>query len=383
MNLREYEEQDKAAALALRNTLFPPIAEPDWDRVTTAAVAYEGDRLVGVIPFNVRDYVLADGVTARLAIANSVGVAEDLQGSGIGTRMMAVSKTFLPAHAEATIVYTGPEVGSPQYRFYRRTAYHDLFYPRKWRRQAPGTAERERSTHLELTDLSGIEPELGRLSAACFRGTAGYPPRAPGYWQAALQSHIFVELPCAEYRLTLVLEREQPVAYALSGLRDGVAVVLEWAAPEPGSAARLWRGLADLAAAWGATETTVYAQETRPDWAGPLADAGFVRLPRRDVVVGHVVAPQALYERWVQGGSAPDVRIWTPEREVELDGGGSRVELEMAEPLYHRLLLGRLDLAHALASQFVTVRAGSAAALQQLADLFRPQPWVHHELDYL
>jgi hypothetical protein len=114
-----------------------------------------------------------------------------------------------------------------------------------------------------------------------------------------------------------------------------------------------------------------------------LTGAGFVRLPRRDVVVGHVVAPQALYERWTRGAAAPDLAIWTPEREVELDGGGPRVELEMAEPLYHRLLLGRLDLAHALASQFVTVRAGTEAALQRLADLFRPQPWVHHELDYL
>jgi GNAT superfamily N-acetyltransferase len=383
MNVREYTREDREAALALRNTLFPPIAETDWDRVTAAAVAYEGERLVGVIPFNVREYVLGEGVTARLAIANSVGVAEDLQGGGIGTRMMAASKTFLSDHAEATIVYTGPEVGSPQYRFYRRTAYHDLFYPRKWRRPAGAPEGSERATHLDPADLSGVEPELVRLHAACFRGTAGYPPRVPGYWREALRSHIFVELPCSEYRLTLVGDGERPVAYAVSGLRDGATVVLEWAAPERGSAARLWSALADLTATWGATETILSAQETWPEWAGSLADAGFVRLPRQDVLVGHVLAPQALYERWTRGAPAPDVAIWTPEREVELGGGGSRVELEMAEPLYHRMLLGRLDLAHALASQFVTVRAGSEADLQQLAHIFRPQPWVHHELDYL
>lgn len=383
MNVREYTGEDRGAALALRNTLFPPIAETDWDRMTTAAVAHEGDRLVGVIPFNVREYVLREGVTARLAIANSVGVAEDLQGGGIGTLMMAGSKTFLAAHAEATIVYTGPEVGSPQYRFYRRTAYHDLFYPRQWRRPAGGAAHPEGSTHVGLADLPDLEPELGRLYAACFRGTGGYPPRAPGYWRAALESHIFVEMPCSDYRLTLVREGERLLAYALSGLRDGTAVVLEWAAPEPAAVARLWRALAGLEAAWAATETTVYAQETRNDWADSLADAGFVRLPRRDVLVGHVVAPQALYQRWRRGASGPDLAIWTPEREVELGGGGARVELEMAEPLYHRLLLGRLDMTHALASQFVTVRSGTAAGLEELTDIFRPQPWVHHELDYL
>ncbi|HEU0114575.1 MAG TPA: GNAT family N-acetyltransferase, partial [Thermomicrobiales bacterium] len=136
----ERRPKDDAAALALRNAVFPPIGPAHWADSQVAAVAYRDDRLVGVIPFIVRPFALAPGVVIRAAFANSVAVAEDLRDQGIGSRMMAAAQRFLPTHADAMCVYTGNEAAGPQYRFYRRTGHHDLLYPHRMTKPAPANA---------------------------------------------------------------------------------------------------------------------------------------------------------------------------------------------------------------------------------------------------
>ena len=131
LEVREYRAEDASAALALRNRVFPPIGPEDWAKSQTAAVALLDGRLVGVIPFTIRSFTLAPDAMIRAAFANSVAVAEDLRGMGIGTRMMDSARLFLAARAEAMCVYTGHEATGPQYRFYHRSGHHDLLYPRR------------------------------------------------------------------------------------------------------------------------------------------------------------------------------------------------------------------------------------------------------------
>src|SRR5919109_2948665 len=138
LQVRELSPDDAEPALRLRNRIFSPIGREHWAQNQTAAVAYLGPTLVGVIPFTVREFVIAPEVSIRVAMANAVGVADGHRGRGIGSRMMEAARQFLPGRADAAFVYTGTEAGGPQYRFYRRTGHHDLLYPRRWRRAGGG-----------------------------------------------------------------------------------------------------------------------------------------------------------------------------------------------------------------------------------------------------
>jgi len=104
LEVREYRPEDAAAALALRNAVFSPIGPEHWPQSQTAAVALLDGRMVGVIPFTIRDFEIAPGVAIRGAFANSVAVAEGYRDRGIGTRMMAEARSFLPRRAEAMFV---------------------------------------------------------------------------------------------------------------------------------------------------------------------------------------------------------------------------------------------------------------------------------------
>ncbi|HEU5432989.1 MAG TPA: GNAT family N-acetyltransferase, partial [Thermomicrobiales bacterium] len=196
IEVRERRPDDDDSALALRNAVFPPIAPEDWVKSQAAAIARLDDRLVGVIPFIIRPFVLAPGVVIRAAFANSVAVAADLRDQGIGSRMMAAARQFLPAHADAMCVYTGREAEGPQYRFYRRTGHHDLLYPHRMTKPTPAPAVLPGGAAVAATDeIESVEAALLDVFAQCFAGRGGFPQREPGYWRQALASHIFVEVP--------------------------------------------------------------------------------------------------------------------------------------------------------------------------------------------
>jgi GNAT superfamily N-acetyltransferase len=374
LEVRELAPGDAERALALRNAIFEPIGEEHWAQNHTAAVAYLGSRLVGVIPFVVRELVIAPDVSIRVAVANAVGVADGHRGDGIGGRMMAAAREFLPAHADAALVYTATEAGGPQYRFYRRTGHHDLLYPRLWRRTV-GQREPAAGAVRSLEEALGMQDELLRVYRACFGRYGGHVRREPGYWTAAFESMIFVARPHDAFAMAAA-----PGAYALAGLRLGQAVVLEWAAVDEAAADRLWPVVEGLARRWDARETVVYAQELTGPFPAALPRAGFSPDPRDDVLCGQVLR---LGDVFAARRPAVTAAIWTPEREVPLGPGEPDLVLEMKEATLHRLLLAREDLAALVRRQDVTVRAGDLDAVAELSRALTPAPWAHHHLDWV
>jgi GNAT superfamily N-acetyltransferase len=382
---RELAPGDSERALRLRNAIFPSIDHEHWAQNQTAAVAYLGQTLVGVIPFTIREFVIAPEVSIQVATANSVGVADGHRGAGIGSRMMDAAREFLPRWADATFVYTATEAGGPQYRFYRRCGYQDLLYPRRMRRTVgrqppstdPGCAMRS------LDAALGMQDDLLRVYQACFAGYGGVPPRAPGYWTTAFESQIFVALAYEEFAMAAVSGASRLEAYALAGLRRGDAVVLEWAAIDEPAADRLWGMVERLARRWGTRETVVYAQELTGPFPAALTRAAFSSDPRDDVLCGQVLRPQDVFAgRWPDR-PAPTVAIWTPRRELRLGPGRPEVVLEMKEATLHRLLLARVDLSALVRRQYVTVRVGDLDAVNTISRALAPAPWAYHHLDYL
>src|SRR5262249_14132258 len=153
-------------------------------------------QMVGVIPFTVRDFEIAPGVAIRGAFANSVAVAEGYRDRGIGTRMMAEARSFLPRWAEAMFVYTGDEREGLPYRVYIRTGPPDLSSRRRLRWATPaGVSQPPGAEVLPVEATEALEADLLDVYTACYAQCAGTPPRRPGYWRQALASHIFVEIP--------------------------------------------------------------------------------------------------------------------------------------------------------------------------------------------
>jgi GNAT superfamily N-acetyltransferase len=388
LEVRECRPDDDDAALALRNRVFPPIGREHWDQSQTAAVARLDGRLVGVIPFAVRSFALAPGVEIRAAFANSVAVAEDLRGMGIGSRMMDAARQFLPARADAMCVYTGHEAAGPQYRFYHRSGHHDLLYPRLMtmpvldqRKVPPPGVEL-----VSIDEVSTVEADLLELFSACYEGWGGFPVRELGYWRRALASQIFVEIPYEAFDLILARDTGRLSAYAIAGTREQETVVLEAAARDGAAAAPLWEAVAALAGSRNSRQISI----SGPDFGTPLHDsllrAGFTAQPRDDVLAGQIVAPESVYAaslRVAGGGDQPTFEVWTPERTLRLGSGETGLRLEMKEGDLHRLLLRRLDLDSAIRQQRVTVRTGDWDSIRRVARVLAPTPWVYHHLDYI
>ena len=389
IEVRERRPDDDAAALALRNAVFPPIDPDHWADSQSAAVAFLDGRLVGVIPFIIRPFVIAPGVVIRAAFANSVAVAEDLRDQGIGSRMMAAAQRFLPAHADAMCVYTGREADGLQYRFYRRTGHHDLLYPHRMTKPAPaGEHALPHGATLAASDaIPEREAELRDVFADCFAGWGGFPARERGYWRRALASHIFVEVPYDAFDLVLVRDDgDRLTAYAIAGTRERETVVLEAAARDAAAAATLWEAVGALAASRQAAQVAIHGQDFGTPLHASLLAAGFAPEPRDDVLSGRVVAPEAVYDaslRAATDGERPAFEVWTPVGSFRFGSGAPPLRLEMKDDDLHRLLLRRLDLASAIGEQRVTVREGSAEQVRRAAAALAPIPWVYHHLDYI
>jgi GNAT superfamily N-acetyltransferase len=387
VEVRECRPDDTDAALALRNQVFPPIGPGHWAQSQTAAIARLHDRLVGVIPFIVRSFKLAPGVVIRAAFANSVAVAEDLRGAGIGTRMMDAARLFLPARADAMCVYTANEAAGPQYRFYRRTGHHDLLYPRRMTMPAPSPQEvlPTEAALVSIDEVSTLEADLLDVYAECYSGWGGSPVREFGYWQLALDSQIFVEIPYEAFDLVVVRGLGQLSAYAIAGTREQETVVLECASRGTATSSALWKAMAALAALRKSKRIAIYGQDFGMPLYDSLLQAGFIAHPRYDVLSGQVVRPESVYEDSLRaaGGDWPAFEAWTPQRTVRLGPGEASVQLEMKEDDLHRLLLRRLDLVSAVREQRVTVRGGGWDQVRRVASVLAPVPWVYHHLDYV
>ena len=132
LSCREYQPGDTADILEVRNAIFPPLTEEEWDRYcpgNTASLAYRVGEPVGAIPLDQREFVLAPGLTVPVAFEHGVGVKEEYRSQGIGTAMIEAAREFMADRCDLLMVYRGME-RSPGYRFYIKSGHWDLLYTR-------------------------------------------------------------------------------------------------------------------------------------------------------------------------------------------------------------------------------------------------------------
>jgi GNAT superfamily N-acetyltransferase len=386
LEVREYVEGDEEECLALRNDVFPPISPEDWRQDDTAAVARLGGRVVGIVPFVVRAFRLRADLVVRAAFANSVAVAADCRGQGIGSAMMREASQFLRSRADAMMVYTGDEVAGRPYHFYRGTGHADLAYPaRAHLTGAQGRAIRTEveAEKVDASQVGHLEADMLAAFEVAWSGYGGFAHHEAGYYRRALSSHIFVELPVEELLLLKALPGGRLEGYCLVGIRPQGISVLEWAWSSREGEEAVVSALWHLSQKRGVGATVWTCRSPFRPFGGEVWR--WERERRYDVLVGRCIRPENLWAGvGLEGGLSLRLEVWTPEGELVLgEEGAPLLRLEMKRAQLDQLLLCRRNLEEDVRLQRVTVAAGTWEMVLAASSVLRASPWECHQLDYI
>jgi GNAT superfamily N-acetyltransferase len=392
---REYEPGDAEGYLRVHDAAFPAMEKDFWREFSqgpvTAAVAELNGEVVGAVPFHLRRFQVAPGVTISVAVEFSVCVRADLRGQGVGSRLMAEAREFLAGRCLAMMVYRGGEQ-TPGYRFYAANGHHDLLYVRPWTHAGAaigGQASETEVTEIAWAEFLDREAEFLEVFHRAYAGYGGFPHRTSGYYGPAVCTSEYNELPVALRVLTC------DGGYAIVGAeQDTSRLQLMELATTDGALAPALALLRRFLALAGQEARQAVAEQPDSSPYRPLLEAlGFRQTPRSEsstMIMAHVLDPEGLARAvWCtdEATAALDVRAWTPERACQLHAatGAERrtLLLEMKEHVLTRLLFRRLDLEAAIADGVVTVIGGDRWAVTALARALPPVPWTYHYLDYI
>jgi GNAT superfamily N-acetyltransferase len=386
LTIYELNNSELDEARTFRNSMFTPV-DPDQWRVMncTAVIAREGEKLVGCIPLQFRQQVLRPGVVIPVVYENAVGVLNEVQGKGIGTRMLDAAADFMADRVDALMVLRGGE-REAGYRFYRKTGHGDVLHSVDYILpkenvipQVNGCEVLKVSREDWLRDIS-----LVNLPANVF---AGGRPREAGYWNMILDSHVFKH---HGWELFIARRNGRPVGYLL-GVHG------------------TWSDKDDLVvfeAAGSDTDTTVSLLSAAQD----LSRSGTLRLrmislsnPIRETLDGlggisgettpqlmaRILNPERIFKRLADGTDFAErvsVSVVTPHRTVVLSNPENprfHVRLELKEAFLSRLLMCRLSFGAALDMELLRWAHRDAGIERELQEIFKFNEWVQWFSDYV
>ena len=393
------DENDVAGYLRIHDAVWPKVSMKFWREWTkreevTMALALMDEKVVGALPFHIRDFYVRPGVTVKAAFEFSVVVRKDLRGQGIGSKLMTIAKRFLKGRADVMMVYRGGEL-TPGYNFYFKNEHYDVSYPRPRILREPRDLVERKVKITEIEELYSRENEVLKVFKSAFYKFGGYPERNIGYWRRALRSIIYQELP-QTFKFFYIEDKGSLVGYAIIGKSRGkhLISILELAT---------LNGRKDLAAQLIASVSRFAARNrcavrvNSPDFSlydDVLKKAGFIGLPRwksSKIIMAHIVDPESLAGKiWRENENLKNVKVsaWSPRKQVvlhhaETHAPRKEIMLEMKDDILTRLLLSRIDLVSAVKQELVTVVKGDVNDIREVAYSLPYTPWEHHEIDYI
>ncbi len=390
---REYRPEDTADVLNVRNPIFGPLSEKDWDRYCprmTAALAYLDGEAVGAIPLDQRDFVVAPQITVPVAFENCVSVKEEYRSRGVGTAIIEAAREFMADRCDLLMVYRGGE-RTAGYRFYQKSGHRDLLYLAQVRWDPPSGLSSD-AQRVDIEVLHNHQDEILCAYNSTYSSYGGHAPRQPGYWQQALAGQIFIILP------TQILFFRYPAdgeiaAYGifgipqLSGLEPKVQV-LEIASKVGIGGARQILAAAGAEAQQRGTWVADHICVDHP-YRHLYRELGFVEQCRNLIIMGQVINPQRLFQRVCQSPqllSDLKINVWTPTKDYVLFEGATadrEITLEAKDIIIERLLTRRLDVMAAFTHDLLTIRNGDRGIAARLAEAMPYSPWCYHHLDYI
>ena len=376
--------------LSIRNAIFPPISAEDWLRypANTASMAFIDDIVIGAIPLDQRPFQVAPGKIIETAFEHAVGTRGDFRSRGIGSAMIDAARDFLADRAEALMVYRGGE-RTAGYRFYERSGHRDLIYMRtlEW---TPQDVEPAGVAVGDLDDCLASQEEMLRVFDAAFGEYGGFRPREVGYWEMALNDMIFTVIPQETIFVRHPAEGELE-AYCIATVRtdarpDNSVSILEIAGISDDAVREVLRGVCEQGRSRDWPVSTIAGVDS--PWRMLMREMGFVEGPRHTMIMGQPIAPARLFEKVCADPEAVaglKISVWSPDLDALIWEGPEaerEIVVEGKELLIYRMLMRRLDVAAAVASDLLTIRDEQADDRERLAAALPFCPWEYHRLDW-
>ncbi len=389
---REYCPEDTADVLAVRNPIFGPLSEEDWDRYCprmTAGMAYLDGEVAGAIPLDQRDFLLAPQLSVPVAFENAVGVKEEYRSRGIGGAIIEAAREFMADRCDLLMVYRGAE-RTAGYRFYHKSGHRYLLYLAQVRWDPPSGLSSD-AQRVDIEMLHNHQDEILRVYNSTYSSSGGHAPRRRGYWREALDGQIFIAVP-AEILFYRYPGAGGITAYGIFEIREhdreGKIEALEIASRTGLGGAREVLQAAAVEAYKRNTAVIDYVSVHHP-YRHLYRELGFVEDLRSLIIMGQVINPQRLFGRvcrFPELVADLKINVWTPTKDYVLfEGPGAKKEiiLEAKDIVIERLLTRRLDVMSAFRHDLLTIRNEDEDIAERLAKALPFSPWCYHHLDWI
>ncbi len=355
----------------------------------TAGMAYLDGEVVGAIPLDQRDFLLAPHVSVLVAFENCVGVKEEYRSRGIGGAIIEAAREFMADRCDLLMVYRGGE-RSTGYRFYHKSGHRDLLYLAQVRWDPPPGLSSD-AQRVDIEALHNHEDEILRVYNSTYSSYGGHAPRRRGYWREALGGQIFIAEP-VEILFYRYPSDGEIAAYGIFKIREddseGKVEALEIASRIGIGGAREVLQAAAVEADKRNGAVIDHVSVHHP-YRQLYRELGFVEQCRDLIIQGQVINPQRLFRRvcrFPQLVADLKINVWTPTKDYVLFEGPKvkkEIVLEAKDIIIERLLTRRLDVMSAFRHDLVTIRNGDEAIAGRLAEALPFSPWCHHHLDWI
>lgn len=180
-----------------------------------AATAWEGDELVGAIPFQLRPLLIRPGEVRMVAHETTVAVEADRRSAGIGRAMQDFLKSEPFGAAWLTVYRELPD--SPAYRFYQRNGFEPIDPIVSWFAPQPFDSAEDSDRAVVIVDPDDAPHD--DLDAFRRRVFADRPGSVDRTWRP-LQRWLAVHPYRARYRfaIAMVVKNDSITASAVLGI---------------------------------------------------------------------------------------------------------------------------------------------------------------------
>ncbi len=281
--VRPFQKNDLDDALRLiRGSDSTDRTQETWlENNMTAMLAFDDQRLIGIIPFESRIIVLGPGQEIPALWVSAAHVEPQYRSQGIGSRLdHGIRECFHSRYKAVFVVREDP--ASAAYRWYQKLNYHHLTNIISLKKDV-GPVANVTSDYVLLETPQELE-EWGPRLKDCFQrniGQAGgFPVRDNKFWVRKSKFHYYRE----SYRYKILAKTHKDIVegYAFLGqtdLRDGVDRfdILEWLVPQEKQAGNdLYHLMLDYAGRLNLKELRIQCAEKDPllDW---VKDLGFTQ----------------------------------------------------------------------------------------------------------
>ena len=387
---RELRADELELGLNLRNEIFSPITRDEWDNEhMTASIAFDGDKVIGLVPLALRKFKLASGISIVAAFENAVGTKEGYRSRGVGKAMIDAACGFLRGKADALFVYRADE-RSRGYNFYAKTGHVDLLSVRHFHvDDSIATIHSNVEVSYGLDEILKYQFQLLEVFEETYHLYGGFPERHENYWAKALSAHISIKP--SEFYLFRLSKKGRLCAYILAGVRIDCdrLQILEMGACEKTNIIILLESAAKHASDRGLKGISIKTSDTNP-FLEVFTNLNFIPEPRELHVMSLSFDPKSLFNKvWKNRLGLPGVKIKiaTPKNEIIISSGSQGasqvVTLEMKEETFVKWIMGRIDFSARIREGTITAINASDDILERIGKAIPLNDWVYHHLDFI